>query len=366
MRRYIVTEHIQRSPSSIGIDISDDSVKLVRAVARDNYIKITEHANAPLLFGCVKNGVAYDIPALSRALSDLLSRLKLNLTGECVVMAIPDNQVVIKQLEYHATDQEQSYNYLNSYVRQYVSQSGLPINDPVIRWTFVKMPTGKKNIVVRIVEKDFILPWLKFANDQGFRLVELENRGLANARALVSPTADAHSVAIIDLDINSSSANFFSKGSLVHSATAQTGIAHLISFMASLLHVPIERARDILVETGLGNSGHENLQMTVRRGLSKILDALDLPTLLNLCATTDVIITGRGALIPGIHALISSNYNLSAKPDLPWLLRHQALATNGNTVFGEQEYPVYSGALGVALKKIFIHPTITDSINFLD
>ena len=200
------------------------------------------------------------------------------------------------------------------------------------------------------------------ANRAGLEVTEVVLESIASAEATLSADERELGVCLLDIGAHSSDLTVFFEGAVAHTASVPIGGAHFTNDLAVGLQMPLAQAEELkcqyghvvvtavpqLAEIEIANP---HTQMLRLRAIAEILEPRARELLyfvkesLRQGAVVDAlgagcVLTGGGAMMPGMLDVTESQLRVPARTGLPVRLSHMP---------GEMVHPGFSTAIGMLL-----------------
>ena len=173
---------MNRDQSTLGIQIDDDSLRMVHLRGTAEEMQICGWASEPLEEGTVKSGVIVETKAVARRIHEFVKTQKLS---KPQTIMTPSHQAVrLTLLQMIAQDNEQLYKQMEERVGEY----GLFANEEIVSDFCVaqerfQLP-GKKTVLQAIIKKEISDSFLQVAQQARLDLVSIEPAAMAVMRLL--------------------------------------------------------------------------------------------------------------------------------------------------------------------------------------
>jgi type IV pilus assembly protein PilM len=312
-----------KKPTSIvGLDIETGSIAATE-VRGNGSRAVSRTAIAPLEPGVVNEGEVLDAEALSRALKALFSSNRL---GKAVRLGIANQRVVVRTLQLPLIEDEKELDTAIRFRAQ--DQIPMPLDQAVLDHRVVskgKGPEGDRQMEVLTVaaRRDMVASLLDALRKAGLRPVGIDLSAFGMIRAL-DDTPPLPADADEEGQIPSTTTLYCYLGDITNLAVARGGeclftrvapfgIESIAQRVAEGQNMPMEEARDALLDVGLeeplegfGDPDEAgSVREALEEGASKLVDELRLSldfysTQEGASAVERVVLCGPGASVPGL------------------------------------------------------------------
>jgi type IV pilus assembly protein PilM len=328
---------------TVGLDVETGSIAATEV--KDGGKKVGRTAIAPLEPGVVNEGEVQDADALSAALSDLFSQNKL---GKSVRLGIANQRVVVRTLRLPLIEDDEE---LDTAIRfQAQEHIPMPLDQAVLDHYVVSKGTGPEGerqmeVVAVAARRDMVTSLLGALRKAGLRPIGIDLSAFGMIRALsgngngsaaapaegqIVPTSlYCHLGDITNLAVARG-------GECVFTRIATFGMEDIATKVAEGEDMPMEDARDLLLEVGLEESidafsDDQGSVIAARealdQGASKLVDELRLSLEFygaqeDVPAIDHVVVCGPGSTVPGLPQRIQEGLGLGIETLSPHALDH--------------------------------------------
>lgn len=327
--------------SVVGLDIETGSIAATEVSANGSRA-VSRTAIAPLGPGIVNEGEVLDAEALSRALRALFAQHKL---GNAVRLGIANQRVVVRTLQLPLIEDEDEIGAAVRFRAQ--DQIPMPLEQAVLDHRVVSRGTGPEGerqmeVLAVAARRDMVVSLLEALRKAGLRPVGIDLSAFGMIRALdVEPTLPAEGeegqvqTATLFCYLGDITNLAVARGGhCLFTRVAPFGMENIAQRLAEREGVPMEDARDSLLDVGLEESigafdGDEAAQATreaLEEGASKLVDELRLS--LDFYSAQEgaspiehVVLCGPGSSVPGLPERIQVGLGLGVEVMTPAALR---------------------------------------------
>lgn len=327
--------------SVVGLDIETGSIAATEVSANGSRA-VSRTAIAPLGPGIVNEGEVLDAEALSRALRALFAQHKL---GNAVRLGIANQRVVVRTLQLPLIEDEDEIGAAVRFRAQ--DQIPMPLEQAVLDHRVVSRGTGPEGerqmeVLAVAARRDMVVSLLEALRKAGLRPVGIDLSAFGMIRALdVEPALPAEGeegqvqTATLFCYLGDITNLAVARGGhCLFTRVAPFGMENIAQRLAEREGVPMEDARDSLLDVGLEESigafdGDEAAQATreaLEEGASKLVDELRLS--LDFYSAQEgaspiehVVLCGPGSSVPGLPERIQVGLGLGVEVMTPAALR---------------------------------------------
>lgn len=308
-------------PEHVGIDFGTHSVKAVELGA----ISTTNPRLINLGSQMTPKGVVNsEDRADQKKLADVLKKLfdasgfKINKA----VMALPEFSVFTRFLELPGVKEEELKDTVYYEAKQYIP---LPLSEVQLDYVPIGFNTEKNapRVLVVAAARKVIDIYVNIAVEANLDLVAIETESVAIGRAMYKSTGKKDLV-LLDFGANSTDMSIISEGYLVFSQSIAIGSDSLTQAIINKFNFEYNRAEEFKRNYGVVPDVLEGKIMKV---LSPIMDSIMVEVRRGVefyksrtlsIAPAEYILSGDGALLPGLKEYIAKSLNVNTTLAMPW------------------------------------------------
>jgi len=328
-------------PSIVGLDIETGSIAATE-VRGNGSRAVSRTAIASLHAGVVSEGEVQDQEALAGALKSVFSKHKL---GKAVRLGIANQRVVVRTLQLPLIEDEKELDNAVRFRAQ--DQFPMPLDQAVLDHRVVsrgKNAEGERQMEVLVVaaRRDMVLSLLETARDAGLRPVGMDLAAFGMIRALdtdpplppdASEEGQIRTTTLYSYLGDITNLAVARGGECLFTRVAPFGIENIAQRVAEGQSVPLEDAREMLLDVGLeeeiedfdGGDDAGSARATrdaLEEGAGKLTDelrmSLDFYSAQEGASHVDrVVVCGPGSTIPGLPEQIQIGLGLPIEVDMP-------------------------------------------------
>lgn len=339
-----------RLPEHIGLDFGTHSVKAVEITGITSKTPVLANfGSQPTPHGVVNSEDKEHQQKLADALKTLYS--SIDLKKKEVVVAIPESSVFTRFLELPGVKDDE----IESAVF-YQTKEFLPIPVDEVQMSFIKVGFNKdKNaprVLVVAAPRKVVDIYINVCDQAGLKPVAIETESIAMGRAMYRATQNTHLV-MLDFGANTTDMSIMSDGYLVFSQSISIGSDALTQAIVNQFNFEYVQAEEYKRNYGLQPDA---LEGRVYSTLKPIMDSITTEVQRGvefyksktmMTAPKDYILSGDGALLPGLQGYLSSALGVSVDIADPFV--NIEVPEKFSAVLGKGK-PSYSVAVGLGLK----------------
>lgn len=341
----------------IGLDISDQSVKVVQLAHRKDY-RLLSHCWQAIPSGAIEKGIIRDAAAVRRTVLQALERCRISSdVHDGVVASIPEVQSFVRVIEVPLMQEDELREAVQWEVAQHIPFGLENVN---IDWQPLpkghRPAPGRQEVLVGAVQKRVVDPLIEMLQGLDLDVAALELESQALVRALISPELRSRQGLLI-VDIGGASTNVIihDHGAMRFTATLQRGVTKLLSVLPeadqqrlslgkppgpSLSREETERI------SGLLAAGATELVVEVR-GVVEFYNSIDAQH-----EVREILLTGGGSNLPGLErAWLNYFEDVHVQRGNPWV-NVLPYARHKQPPLSAYESVHFTTAVGLALRSV--------------
>ena len=337
-------------PDHVGIDFGTHSVKAVELsmISTDRPLLVNLGSQITPK-GVINSEEKKD----QKKLADVLKKLydSSRIKNKNAVMALPEFSVFTRFLEFPGVKREELKDAVYFEAKQYIP---MPLNEVQLSYVPIGFNTEKNapRVLVVAAPRKVIDIYINIAMDVGLDLLAIETESVAVGRTMYKSTGKKNLV-MLDFGANSTDMSILSEGYLVFSQSIAIGSDTLTQAIMNKFGFQYQRAEEFKRNYGVAEGVLEgkiysvlspiveSIMVEVRRGVEFYKNRT-----LSI-APSDYLLSGDGALLPGLTEYVSKSLGVQASVANPW--RNIAVDDKFKDIV-EKSGPSYSIAIGLALK----------------
>jgi type IV pilus assembly protein PilM len=335
----------------IGIDISDQTIKVVR-LSRGHITKLLSHCMHVLPSGIVVNGIVVDSSAMEVEIRKALSSCSAGSAPDSVIASIPETQSFLRVVEIPTMTEDEIQEAVKWEIAQHIP---FGLENVYIDWQpcsgeHVTRP-GHQEVQVGAAQKKVVdvLYGVLHALRLDVAAFELESQAIV--RSLISREWRLkQGVLIVDIGSTATNVIVYDQGASRFTASLQRGVVHLTSslppddargVLEALHHLPsdlVDRIQPGII------SGLEQLVKDIK-GIVDFYNGIDRDH-----KVQEIILTGGGSNLPGFDDVFLQQFDdVHIQRGNPWV-NILSGASQVRPPLDLQESVRYTTALGLALR----------------
>ncbi len=337
-------------PEHVGIDFGTHSVKAVElsgiTTSKPRLVNLGSQATPK---GVINSEDKMD----QKKLADVLKKLydASGIRNNKVVMALPEFSVFTRFLELPGVKKEELKDTVYYEAKQYIP---LPLNEVQLDYVPIGFNQDKNapRVLVVAAARKVIDIYVNIAIEANLDLIAIETESVAMGRAMYRST-NKKDLVILDFGANNTDMSIISEGYLVFSQSIAIGSDSLTQAIVNKFNFDFNRAEEFKRNYGLVPNVLEGKIASV---LAPIMDSIMVEVRRGVefyksrtlsIAPVDYILSGDGALLPGLKEYVSKNLNVNATLAMPW---NNIVIDPKFKDIAMKGAPSYSVAIGLALK----------------
>lgn len=252
----------KNSETSFGLDISDQSLKIVQLKKHSDKIKMQSFGKYNLKKGIIEKGEIKNEAALIEAIKALIAKpIFGSITTNNVVTCLPENQSFIKLISV-----ENSPNQISDLVSMEVEKFfPFALNKLYFDWQIIKKHTDSFDILVSAAPKDMIDSYIHALKIANLSVLAMETESISLCRALIKESPKQakhehdHSYAIVDIGAVESIMVIYSADSIVMSMGIDVSGEDITEHIATTLEINHSQAEKAKIICGLDKDKAEGI-----------------------------------------------------------------------------------------------------------
>lgn len=337
-------------PDHVGIDFGTHSVKAVELKGISTSTpQLVNFGSQSTPQGVINSEEKSDQKKLADVLKKLYDDSKIK--NRTIVVALPEFSVFTRFLEFPGVKKEELKDAVFYEAKQYIP---VPIEE--VRMSYVPIGFNEAKNAPRVLlvaaPLKIIDTYIAIADYAGLDVAAIETESVALGRAMYRATKQKH-VVMLDFGANSTDMSIMLDGYLVFSQSISIGSDSLTQSIINKFGFEFKQAEEYKRNYGVIPNV---LEGKIYQVLSPILESIMLEVSRGIefyknktlsPAPTDFLLTGDGALLPGLSDYISKALNSNASIANPWM--NISIDPKFRDIIAKSG-PSYSVAIGLALK----------------
>ena len=358
----------------IGLDISDQTLKLVQLKKQRDKIKIMALGKYRLPEGVVVNGEIKNFGMFKKALTELLTKPKYgSINTNEVVACLPETKTYIKLIEI-----EKGPNELKKIIANEIEKNfPLSIKEMYFDWQIVNEYNNSYSVLVGAAPRTIVDQYLSVLTKAGLSIIAFEIEGMSICRAILSEESKKfnekfdHNYLIIDIGAVRTSLITYSKNTIATSISAKISGESVTNKISQTLEVSRNQAEKAKIVCGLDKSkAHGIVNDLINEMITELIQKIDQTknyfenNFPNRGKFSAIILTGGGSLIKNLDLRIKEISNIETFNANPFIHLDEAedsiikiLSNNPNSKNETKQHDSalsFTTAIGLALRSVFI------------
>ena len=231
------------SPSSFGLDISDESLKFLELVNTKNGIKVGRHGERAIPLGVIEAGKIKD----PKKIEDILLLLKKEQGVESVRVSLLEEQVYLFKLKLEKEGLVSSRESIERALEEHIPIQAV---DAIFDYEIISQDDKNIELQVATIPKNVIESYLNIFKNSGVAVQSFELEAQAISRAVVKE-GDMETYMIMDFGERRTGIFIVSRGVVMFTSTLDMGGVMLTEMIAKNFKVSIEEAEKMKKKFGL-------------------------------------------------------------------------------------------------------------------
>ncbi len=256
------------SASSLGLDISDASLKFVGLVATRHGIKMNRYGERKIPTGIIESGKIKD----AKRLEEVLSALRKEEGVHFVRVSLPEEQVYSYQLRLEKAGLEHVRESIELTLEEHIP---IPAQDSIFDYEIFAEDKDYLELQVSAIPKNIIETYLSVFQNSLISVQSFELEAQAIARAVI-PRGDTDTYMIVDFGQTRSGIFIVSRGVVVFTSTLEVGGLMLTNMIEKNFKVSFEEAEKMKRKYGLErNTDNKEIFSVLLSSVSVLRDEIE-------------------------------------------------------------------------------------------
>ena len=336
-------------PDHVGIDFGTHSVKAVELANIESTPRLINFGSQVTPQGVINSEDKRDQKKLADVVKKLYRDSKIK--NKQIVVALPEFSVFTRFLEFPGVKKEELKDAVFYEAKQYIP---VPIEE--VRMSYVPIGFNESKNAPRVLlvaaPLKVIETYINVTEMAGLEVVAIETESVALGRAMYRAT-NQKQIVMLDFGANSTDMSIMMDGYLVFSQSISIGSDSLTQAIVNKFNFEYNQAEEYKRNYGVTlnvlegkiyevlSPIMESIMLEVSRGIEFYKNKTLSP------APTEYLLTGDGALLPGLADYISQAVHVNASIANPWV--NIAVNKKFRDIISKSG-PSYSVAIGLALK----------------
>ncbi|MFA5934138.1 MAG: type IV pilus assembly protein PilM [Candidatus Paceibacterota bacterium] len=340
--------------SSVGIDISDTSVKFTSLKETKTGLELRTHGHKNIPSDVVTVGIIKDPIQLEKILKEIKQETGIS----CARVTLPEEQAYIFALNLPKLKLSEIRNAIELQLEENIP---LPASEAIFDYEFIEESDTSYKVQISALPRTIVDSYVAVLESAGFISLSFELEAQAITRAVV-PKGDDSTMMIIDFGAMRTGISVVSKGIVRFMSTVDIGGIALTNMIKKGLSIDFEHAEELKKENGLlRNSANKELFSILLNSVSILRDEINRHYIYwhthkdesgnDREKINRIILCGGDAHLPGLLGYLTTSMRTKVELANIWSninsLEHYSPKIN----FGESL--IYSTALGLALRDFY-------------
>lgn len=229
----------------IGLDIGSHSIKVCELKQTDKTYSVIKLGSIILPEGAVEDGTLHDQEAVSKAITELLTNLKIK--HKKVAISISGYSVIVKKIHLAVMEEKQLEQYITAEAEQYIP---FDIDDVYLDFQDLKTNTAGSthtDIMLVAAKKEIINDYLNMLQGLGLQPVVVDVDGFALENIYESNYPLNENVALVDIGASKMNINIITNGMSVVAKDIGIGSRQLTEQIADTFDIPFADAEALKI-----------------------------------------------------------------------------------------------------------------------
>lgn len=235
---------------AFGLDISDDSLKVMQIIGQGKEAKVRAYANIAIPKGMIINGLIIDNKGFNYLLKKTLDRPDFgHINTNYAVASLPEGKSFVRVIQIPEMSERDAENAIPFEAENFIP---LPIDQVYLDWQPIGAQDGKMNILIVASPKEFVDKYLDALEKANLKITALEVESQSCIRALIGAQKN-ETMLIVDLDAYRTSLIMVEEGNLQFTSTIPIAGNTFTESIARLLGISSSKAEIIKKKVGIAN-----------------------------------------------------------------------------------------------------------------
>lgn len=345
--------------NTIGLDLSDLSVKVVQLEKRGKGDSIVSIGTADIPAGSISSGEIVEKDKVVQAIKDAIASAKpRKMTAKNVICSLPETKAFLRVINIPKMKKEEVAEAIKWEVEANIP---LSIDQVYYDWQILEknfsQEKNKESVLIVAVAQKVVNQFLEVLEQVGLEVINMEIESIAQSRSLLGEEDSGKTTLIIDIGDKRTSFLISLDNVPCFTSSIPLSAGSLTDAISKSLSVDIDEAEKKKIEYGIGSPEKVDpifkaVQPILENLVSEIEKSIDFYlTGLRYSSSIDkVIICGGGSKTKGISSYLSKRLNKEIVSGDPWInleMKKNLPVTKGD------ESVQYSTSIGLAIKGMY-------------
>lgn len=318
------------APEAFGLDIADNSLKIVQLQKRRRYLKLSSFINQSLPSGLIKQGEILKPQELLIFLKKAILQVKGKaLKTKYVLASLPEEKSFVRVIPLPLMDKQEIKRVVKWEVEAHIP---LKSEEVYLDWQLVQ-PLNKKSkqmyVLIAAAPQKLINSYNSLLEEADLVPLGLEVESVAIARALIKNTETQEPVPILDIGSLRTSFLLYSGTTLCFTSTIPLGGSHLSQAISKKMSVDSAEAERLKLKIGLDKKRGKQIIVACEpilnelvTNIKKYLDFFQHQCPLGYAPCEPIkkiLLCGGGAQLFGLTTFLSLGLKLPVELGNPWV-----------------------------------------------
>jgi len=243
---------------SVGLDIGSHAVKICELAETGSGYKLLALGSAKIPPDSLEDGALQDPAAVGRAISSLISNLKIK--SKKVAISISGYSVIVKKINLAVMTEEELEKHIYSEAEQYIP---FDIDDVYLDFQDLKTNTEEEertDVMLVAAKKEVVDGYLDMLRTAGLQPVVVDVDAFALENAFEANFGFAENVALVDIGASKMNINIISHGISILARDVVLGSRQLTEQIQNLFGIPYEEAEGLKTGEIVDNEKQEEIE----------------------------------------------------------------------------------------------------------
>jgi len=306
----------------VGLDIGSHSIKVCELKQTDKTYSVINLGSIILPEGAVEDGSLHDPEAVGKAITELLTNLKIK--HKKIAISISGYSVIVKKIHLAVMEEKQLEEYITAEAEQYIP---FDIDDVYLDFQDLKTNTedsASTDIILVAAKKEIIDEYLNMLRGLGLQPVVVDVDAFALENIYESNYPLNENVAIVDIGASKMHINIISNGISVIAKDIVMGSRQLTEQIAVTFDIPAEEAESLKIGQTPAEEKRDQIAKIFTsictQWVSEIKKAIDLYHSNKANKQLDkLVLSGGGSKVAGLTEFLRKETNVPVEIFDPFL-----------------------------------------------
>lgn len=254
--------------SSVGFDISDQSIKYAGLIQKDGGLQLGKFGSIRLEPGIIKSGEIFDPLKLKKILSDFSKKENIKF----VRVALSEQQIYLFTLFLPDMEYDVTYGAIELQLEEHIP---IDANNVIFDFEILEKKDGKMMVQVVASPRSVVDNYISIIKDAGMTPLSIEVEGQAIARSVMKSGSNETAM-IVDFGELRTGISVVSNESIHFTSTIDIGGISITKLIEKNFGISFEEAEELKQKTGLKKTiVHSDLFPVLLNGVSVLRDEIN-------------------------------------------------------------------------------------------